>query len=76
MAAELVAIVRPRRVGIKGVIPPALILQESSRFLLLLSLLWVCGQRVCVVQAKRHIYSPCAASILSMPARRTAIGIW
>ena len=37
-------------------ISPALVLQESSRFLLLL--LWVCGQRVCVVQAKRHIHSP------------------
>src|SRR5208337_743483 len=32
--------------------------QESSRFLLLVSVLWVCGQRVCVVQAKRHIHSP------------------
>ena len=37
-------------------ISPALVLQESGRFLLLL--LWVCGQRVCVVQAKRHIRSP------------------
>ena len=37
-------------------ISPALVLQESSRFLLLV--LWVCGQRVCVVQAKRHIHSP------------------
>ena len=35
---------------------PAVVLQVSSRFLLLL--LWVCGQRVCVVQAKRHIHSP------------------
>ncbi len=26
--------------------------------MLLLLLLWVCGQRVCVVQAKRHIHSP------------------
>src|SRR5271156_5598484 len=32
--------------------------ESSSRFLLFfLSLLWVCGQRVCVVQAKRHIHS-------------------
>ena len=32
--------------------------KSSSRFLLFfLSLLWVCGQRVCVVQAKRHIHS-------------------
>jgi hypothetical protein len=31
---------------------------SSSRFLLIfLRLLWVCGQRVCVVQAKRHIHS-------------------
>ena len=30
----------------------------SSRFLLLfLRLLWICGQRPCVVQAKRHIHS-------------------
>jgi hypothetical protein len=29
--------------------------KRLSRFLLLL--LWVCGQRVCVVQAKRHIHS-------------------
>ncbi len=34
------------------------VVQESRRFLLLLHLLWVCGQRVCVVQAKRHIHSP------------------
>ena len=34
------------------------VLQESSCFLLLLSLLWVCGQRVWVVQAKRHIHRP------------------
>src|SRR5665647_3307170 len=30
---------------------------SSSFLLLLLRLLWVCGQRVCVVQAKRHIHS-------------------
>ncbi|HTE96432.1 MAG TPA: hypothetical protein VK678_23445, partial [Bradyrhizobium sp.] len=32
--------------------------KSSSFLLLLLRLLWVCGQRVCVVQAKRHIHSP------------------
>jgi hypothetical protein len=31
--------------------------KSSSFLLLLLRLLWVCGQRVCVVQAKRHIHS-------------------
>ena len=67
--------VGPRVVEFKGVISPAVVLQESSRFLLVL--LWVCGQRVCVVQAKRHIHKAlAAASILSMPARHTAIGIW
>src|SRR5713226_7669364 len=33
--------------------------KSSSFLLLLLRLLWVCGQRVCVVQAKRHIHSLC-----------------
>src|SRR3984893_18339998 len=36
---------------------PALVRQKSSRFLLLLLVLWVCGQRVCVVRAKLHIHS-------------------
>ena len=59
--------VGPREVGLKVVISPSL--QESSRFLLLLPLLWVCGQRVCVVlQAKRHIHSLAAAS--NCPCRR------
>src|SRR6187200_567862 len=31
--------------------------RSNSSSLLLLLLLWVCGQRVCVVQAKRHIHS-------------------
>src|SRR5713101_6299047 len=31
--------------------------KSSSFLLLLLRLLWMCGQRVCVVQPKRHIHS-------------------
>jgi hypothetical protein len=31
--------------------------KSSSFLILLLRLLWVCEQRVCVVQAKRHIHS-------------------
>nr|WP_316187849.1 MULTISPECIES: hypothetical protein [unclassified Bradyrhizobium] len=38
-------------------IAPALSFKSSSFLLLRLGLLWVCGQRVCVVQAKRHIHS-------------------
>jgi hypothetical protein len=47
--------------------------KSSSFLLLLLRLLWVCGQRVCVVQAKR-ISTVFAASILSVPARHAAMG--
>src|SRR6202163_5079605 len=42
------------RAWIKGVLSLTLVLQKSSRFLLFL--LWVCGQRVGVVQAKRRIH--------------------
>jgi len=49
--------------------------KSSGFLLLLLRLLWVCGQRVCVVQAERHIHS-LRASILPMPARHAAMGNW
>ena len=52
------------------------VLQESSSFLLLLPLLWVYGQRVCVVQGSGISTALGAASILSIPACHTAIGIW
>ena len=58
------------------------LLQELSRFLLLLLLLWVCGQRVCVVQAKRHIHSRrrCdrgnRAAACSAFGRRERMGHW
>ena len=39
-------------------ISPAILLEAIKLLLAASSLLWVCGQRVCVVQAKRHIHSP------------------
>ena len=54
-----------------GVISPAVVTLVSKRCPL--PLLWICGQRVCVVKAKRLPTTLAAASILSMPARHTAL---
>jgi hypothetical protein len=58
----------------EGVISPAVVLQKSSRLLLLLLLLWVCGFALSKRGGISTVFA--AASILSIPARHTAIGIW
>ena len=59
---------------IEGVISPAHVLQDLSGFCLCCG---ICGQRVCVVQAKRHIHSPRRRlDLLHAGASCSATGAW
>ena len=60
----------------QGVTSPALVLQKSSRFLLLLLRFGYVGNAFALSKRSGISTVFSADSILSVPARHTAIGIW
>jgi hypothetical protein len=57
VAAKSARLAADAEAGATAAAEKASVAKDRIERLFLLFLLWVCGQRVCVVQAKRHIHS-------------------